>query len=582
MLTFDIWDTVLTRMVGTPQDVFLFVADAADRAGLLRCAPATFPRLRLAAEADRIRKAGPRVCLADIYAELSWWGAILEGGEAAACRAELGVERRLCRAVPGARARVRVARERHGRVGFISEMYMPEDFLIALLEDFGIWEPGDEVVTSAAAGCSKRGGALYTAAARRLSVPASAITHLGNDQCLDVEGARSAGATAVLLPLGNPNRFERLLSQHASSTGGTSSLFAGASRIARLSREDGGPFGDDPSRCAALTAVAAGVVAPVVAAFALWVLAKAKSLGIRSLYFLSRDGQIILRACQAIERVARTGVRMRYLYAGRRAWGPGEQRDPARRYLLGEGLRGASDWGIVDVGWHGNMQESLGQIMGSLAKPPVGLYFGILPAAVSCTYGTRHAFLYDAPSDRGNPTPLAAEELVAFLEMFCCGDEGGLAGYSAESPPRPILNTPRNGPAIEWGLPAVRAVLDRFTRELVAVIRDYPALAEADMRDVAAELISEAWMNPTGPEGEFWGSFPFEYGAEGVAVRALAPPLRLGRLLRYGAGAHPSCLGTWWPAGSVARSDHFLRIAFRLARLARACTCRVRKKKALD
>jgi hypothetical protein len=88
-----------------------------------------------------------------------------------------------------------------------------------------------------------------------------------------VDFARGPSQTPIIQGLeffnhleGNPNRYEKILESYTWSTGGLSALMAGASRMARLSI---------PSRSAeeaAIRDVAAGVVAPVLTAYVLWIL----------------------------------------------------------------------------------------------------------------------------------------------------------------------------------------------------------------------------------------------------------------------------------------------------------------------
>jgi hypothetical protein len=70
----------------------------------------------------------------------------------------------------------------------------------------------------------------------------------------------------------------------------------------------------------ALVDVAAGVVAPVLTSFVLWLFRQAEERGLKRLYFLSRDAEILLQIARRIAPMIGSTVELRYLYASRLAW----------------------------------------------------------------------------------------------------------------------------------------------------------------------------------------------------------------------------------------------------------------------
>ncbi|MEZ5740674.1 MAG: hypothetical protein R3E68_15275 [Burkholderiaceae bacterium] len=89
---------------------------------------------------------------------------------------------------------------------------------------------------------------------------------------------------------------------------------AGAGRLTRLSMTT------DDEHQRALTDVTAGVAAPLLIGFLLWVLKNAQRNGVSRLYFIARDGQVLIRMAQVL--VDRLGLKieLRYLYGSRLAW----------------------------------------------------------------------------------------------------------------------------------------------------------------------------------------------------------------------------------------------------------------------
>lgn len=111
-------------------------------------------------------------------------------------------------------------------------------------------------------------------------------------------------------------RYEQLLESYRESSDGLSSLLAGASRLTRVDLPQ-----PDADR-AALRDVAAGVLAPALVCFCVWLLRRAHQLGLRRLYFVSRDGQLPLEvASRLIERLE-IDIELRYFRCSRKALVP--------------------------------------------------------------------------------------------------------------------------------------------------------------------------------------------------------------------------------------------------------------------
>jgi hypothetical protein len=71
---------------------------------------------------------------------------------------------------------------------------------------------------------------------------------------------------------------------------------------------------------AAIRNVAAGVAAPALVGYVLWVLEQASSLGLQRLCFLSRDAQIFYEIALRLAPRLGVGTELRYVYGSRRTW----------------------------------------------------------------------------------------------------------------------------------------------------------------------------------------------------------------------------------------------------------------------
>lgn len=314
LATFDVFETVLVRAVSPPQAVFDLVGRRAVEEGLLACSPQAFGRARSWAESRALHWHRAETTLERIYAEVTAaLGLPVEAGTRLG-QIETEVEAEVLQPVPAGARLVQEHRARAGSVVYVSDMYLPADFIQAQLERHGLFGPGDVLYVSHAHGSTKRGGALYDVVAAAEGVPAGALLHHGNDVRSDIDGATTAGARSVLLPAANPNRYEQALQKHRTSTDGLSATMAGASRLARLHVEPSGP------RETALVDVAAGVMAPVLVAYVTWVLRRAEALGLRRVYFVARDGQVLLRVAEHLAPRLGIDLELRYLYGSRLVW----------------------------------------------------------------------------------------------------------------------------------------------------------------------------------------------------------------------------------------------------------------------
>lgn len=312
--SFDVFDTLLTRTVAVPRDLFLALGEALRDEGLVRDAPPTFAALRAQAESAARRKTpGGEVNLEEIYRELGARLGWSPAQQTAAAQRELQVEQQHLRPVPGALDLVRQARARGCRVLFLSDMYLPATFLEEALRAHGFWREGDRLHVSGATRCSKASGDLYRKLQAEMG-PVTAWTHCGDDARADVAVPRGLGLQVAPGPPAVLTAHERLVRGSEAETTLWRSRLAGAMRLARL---------DGLGRTGHARAVwdsGANVVGPLLFGFVRWCLEAAQARGIQRLYFVARDGQILLRIAEKIVAAWRCPVECRYLYGSRQAW----------------------------------------------------------------------------------------------------------------------------------------------------------------------------------------------------------------------------------------------------------------------
>jgi len=560
--TFDVFDTVLTRAVGDPAAVRLLLGNRLHSSGAISVTPDVFAELRGHAERRAKRDGDGDPELGRIAGELA--GSL--GGEPDAARLEqeeLDLERRLSRLVPEGVALI--DRFRPDPVAFLSDTNLPTESVIGLLSAAGVWREGDICVCSSDASASKADGRLFVMAAERLGVRPGSLTHHGDHARSDVRNARLSGLQARHLPDASLNRYEQILERHRNATGGLSSLMAGASRSARL-----GPTSDD-ERDAALTSVAAGVMAPTLTAWVLWIIRQAQEQGCRTVYYMSRDGQVLVDIARRLEKTLQTGLEHRYLYGGRHASTSLRSLDPAFSlhdlsddelceilpphlrdrekwdrlmyddqaelrgllegeraqellaagterarqllldYLRQEGWDGDGQYALVDVGWRGRIPAALAATLAGtdVSMPDLLLYFGLERGARDRMPPALadHLRAYFFDRDRDEGYVAPVPGLQVMIEMFCVADHAPVTGYRRAP-------DGRIEPVIDGAFgESVAWGLPRVRRAVEAfvdalVLDDDLVSPRMDMRPAVDELLREFWLSPTRDEVTAWGAFP--------------------------------------------------------------------------
>ena len=313
LASFDVFDTVLTRAVGAPESLFLLLGRKLASLSLIACTPEAFARARIQAEGRASKNVGAgHPSLERIYEELGASLGLTESRRTHLMSMELELEEELIRLVPHMAPQVRRARERGDRVVFVSDMYLPATFIQAQLARHGLWRPQDVCYVSCEWGAVKSNG-LYRKVLEREGLKPRQVTHTGNHRDDRVVPQR-LGMQIQPATDANPNRYERLLEAHAYETEGLTSVMAGASRLARL----GTPVSSERER--AIRDIAASVGGPALAAYVLWVLRRSSELGLRRLYFVSRDGHLLLEIAKRLQPKLGVHCELRYLFGGRQAW----------------------------------------------------------------------------------------------------------------------------------------------------------------------------------------------------------------------------------------------------------------------
>ncbi len=315
VLSLDVFDTALLRVVRKPVDAFHLLAPAACR----QLDEPTLPVAGLRVTAERTARARKRVAagheevslveIYDVFCELA--GADPEVHRDRLMELELKVEAAVLYPEPAVLAAA-VAADRAGvRVVFVSDMYLPPGFIVDQLRLAGYPVDKGSLFLSAEQGVSKHEGGLFDRLLEQLGCAPRDVVHVGDNDRSDVERAGERGirpihwntlssgpalvdqteAGANSYPAAEDDLLSSLCTGFARRSGSGSSLWD------RLGYEVGGPL---------------------YFTFLQWVLREARSEGREQLYFLTRDGHYLRQACDLLTAGAGLNIRAADMTASRR------------------------------------------------------------------------------------------------------------------------------------------------------------------------------------------------------------------------------------------------------------------------
>jgi hypothetical protein len=302
LASFDIFDTVLIRKCGKPENIFYLLAyrlypeDKALREDFLLW--------RKGAEAE-VHKLLPdkEVKLIDIYALPSLAGFYNYSREEM-MRYEREVESDNLVANPEILSIIQSKRANDFRICFISDMYLDSGFLTTILCREGCCEEGERVYVSCEWDATKATGVLYDKI--RSTLRPDDWLHYGDNKLGDVVQARCRHIKAVWVKTpfsAVETHFCELLS--GSRYEYEASILAGMLRTARLKSHNDNNV-----------VIAADYVAPAYIPYVYDILNVVQHRGIKRLYFLSRDGYVLMKIAEAFQP---KDIELRYLFVSRKS-----------------------------------------------------------------------------------------------------------------------------------------------------------------------------------------------------------------------------------------------------------------------
>lgn len=609
VLSFDVFDTVLIRVWATPKDVFLDVGRQLKMAKYVVSEPEEWCECRQRAE-SLLREGGEvDPTIEAIYCQIGELWSLDDVVLRQALRCEIEAELRSVRVNPMMKELID---HEHGlglRVLYLSDMYLPSTVIERMLRACQVWESGDRLYVSCESGATKFNGTLFSYCLDQEKLRPTQVRHFGDHEYSDVLVPRKLGLEAVPVRDTGLNKNELRILECKTVPKRIASLVAGASRLARLAGKC------ETREQKIIWDTGASVVGPAFFGFVVSCMTQAVERHLARLYFVSRDGQILLRMAQAINESWSFPVECRYLYGSRQAWflpaitklrdddlewilenthflsvasvcrrvdiAPKEiekylsvngfleqewrrdlnaaersqlcnvfrnnevkaiieQKAKQRRqstlgYLKQEDVSKGAPFGIVDIGWNGRLQRSLGRILHAGGCYPSGgtdgFYFCLSRRTRTFPIDRLDAFFCDGELLSHRKRDKLCPPVL--IELFAAADHGGVKGYMHDGSRyvpefRGLVQEGRN----EWPVLIQQGGAVEFVRQLTSV------LGQGEYRANECEFVAEAALSsfvecPSLDEAKVYGGQHSEEDQGGGGALELAPPLHLRDALRY-------------------------------------------------
>ncbi len=204
-----------------------------------------------------------------------------------------------------------------------------------------------------------------------------------------------------------------------------------------------------------------------------------------------------------------------------------EKRSLAIHYLELEGLFEPIPWAMVDLGWHGRLQQSLEKLLGM--KTPtktLGLYFALYADSPALAHLQTSSYMN---WDLRNPPDLKdIPSLVFLMESFCTAPHGSTVGYhqGINGQITPKCREEGFEPLKTWGISTVHFTVDQFAKKLEDLVLP-ESILDWDSRSALVQILRTFSRDPLAAEARAWGAFPYEDEQSGNVRERLAIPYEL-------------------------------------------------------
>lgn len=301
VVSFDVFDTLIKRNVGKPEDVFYLVEKAYNLSN--RRHVSDFRKLRQDAYRMAEKKAIGKACtLEDIYKEIN----LPDEMKNKLKQLEIKIEIEICTPEKEVKELLLQLKKRGKKILIISDMYLSQGIITKILTKCGITEADyDRLFISGEWGCRKTDGGLFLTACKEADVSMHEMAHIGDNWKNDYVRALMCGIFPVHISE-SKNKIPYFCDKELS--GEDKILYAALNNVANnLIYSD----------CSEFEKLGIGTLGIYMYGFVTWLYRMMKQDGIHKVYFLAREGRIIKKCFEKL--YPHCEIETEYMYASRRS-----------------------------------------------------------------------------------------------------------------------------------------------------------------------------------------------------------------------------------------------------------------------
>lgn len=358
--SFDIFDTCLIRKCGTPECFFDVFSLRAFDGEVEEWARQEFVAARRIAQQS---VHSPSMTLQDIWDTFTWSHPQLKPKEDLMA-IEQQTEQEMLVPVLNMRDRVNEYRAKGHHIVYISDMYLPSDFLCKVMREHGFMQKEDSLYVSCECNAEKWNGELFKYVRDKENLSFRQWYHYGDNIQGDYRAPKKLGIRCELINHEYTPYQEQWKNNDYSLGFKYPSVLAGLGRALRYSTE-----------LTSHTDFVLDLIAPFCCSFVYRILNDATNRQIKRLYFCARDAYVLYQVALQYQALF-PDVECRYLYVSRQSIFHGDE-NYKLEYFIQEGVATKTDKvAIVDVRSQGKTQRGFSDYLVSHGyKELFGYYF---------------------------------------------------------------------------------------------------------------------------------------------------------------------------------------------------------------
>lgn len=413
LYSFDIFDTTISRIVGSPQGIFSIIRDRLLHDGDYKLVPTSlknnFISIRINAE-DILRKnvdnKNQEIILKEIYDKIAYDYFLSSEIEDKLISLEIETEIfcsiPLCETVNDINNLLNLGK----KVCFISDMYLPQSVIRKMLNKADNRLNTLRLYVSSDYRKTKSNGDLFEIVANEYNINRGKWLHVGDNKYSDKIVPSRRGINTKLVSIIENSNLEKFLLENFSNISYLQVL-VGCSKLSLQYKKNNFMY-----------LVGSRYIAPVFVLYVEWILEQSLKRNITDLYFIARDGYILKIIADKLIKSRRINVKTHYIYGSRVAWNPslkGElfNSENIIRYINQE-IECFCNIAFVDVFGSGKTLDNLMEVINKKEEVVNVFYFKSFSAKLFNINKYEYCFAVDVWSR---------------IELFCKAPEGPCIGY---------------------------------------------------------------------------------------------------------------------------------------------------------